>query len=137
MHREITQQGKLCLSIYLFYHFIVLFQQGNCIGFLDILITALAASLASYFLFTHLYRDSSIVVRALTIFFVVISILQPYNSTQLYTTRHLADGSSAWEIFVVTDLDHDSKTADGKKWQSLAKRGTLKYENLYVIHSNC
>ncbi|PAV56999.1 hypothetical protein WR25_01857 isoform B [Diploscapter pachys] len=101
-------------------------RQGNCIGFLDILITALAASLASYFLFTHLYRDSSIVVRALTSFFVVISILQPYNSTQLYTTRHLADGSSEWEIFLVTDLDHDSKTADGKKWQSLAKRGTLK-----------
>ncbi|EYC03977.1 hypothetical protein Y032_0090g2343 [Ancylostoma ceylanicum] len=47
-----------------------------------------------------------------------------YNSSQLYTPRHLDGGALEYDLLAITDLDHDSKVSN-KKWQSVAKRGVL------------
>ncbi|CAD6189175.1 unnamed protein product [Caenorhabditis auriculariae] len=47
------------------------------------------------------------------------------NKTQLYVKHELEDGSVEYSITMVTDLDHDSKEANGKSWRSLVSRGWL------------
>lgn len=43
----------------------------------------------------------------------------------VYFSQVLDDGSSVYRIAVITDLDKDSKTDDGKKWRSYFRRGRL------------
>ncbi|GMT34871.1 hypothetical protein PFISCL1PPCAC_26168, partial [Pristionchus fissidentatus] len=49
----------------------------------------------------------------------------PFDPRPLSEPQVLSDGASVYRIAVITDLDKDSKTDDGKKWRSYFRRGRL------------
>lgn len=63
----------------------------------------------------------------------------PYNNSQLGEPIELADGSFVYDIVVVTDLDHDSKSEKEKNtWRSYMKRGVLmlnklSFDYIYIL----
>ncbi|KAF8381418.1 apy-1 [Pristionchus pacificus] len=49
----------------------------------------------------------------------------PFDPRPISDHQVLDDGSSVYRIAVITDLDKDSRTDDGKKWRSYFRRGRL------------
>ncbi|KHJ77515.1 Apyrase [Oesophagostomum dentatum] len=84
---------------------------------IDLAMVAIGSIVAT-FVFMRFFGD-----KALTV--VDVELESAYNRTQLYQARNLKDGAVEYDLLVVTDLDHDSKVSN-KKWQSIARRGTLK-----------
>lgn len=70
-----------------------------------------------------------IMVYAFVSFLLHLSSIQaafpPFDPRPISESQVLDDGSSVYRIAVITDLDKDSKTEDGKKWRSYFRRGRL------------